>query len=355
MPKTTITLDRFRPGNKAISLPLSTTWLISDIMESRGKQDLYRQQSPQKLKLLKENAIIESTVSSNRMEGVEVDQERIRPLLIKNAPTLNRNEEEVQGYRNALKWIHEHYTSIGISEKTILRLHELARGEIWDAGKYKEKDGDIIERLPEGDARIRFRTVRARETLQYMNHFFNSFEEARAENWLPAPILIAVANLDFLCIHPFRDGNGRVSRLMWLLQLYHAGFEVGRIISLEKMVEETKERYYETLEESSQGWHQGKNDPIPYINYSLNLVKNAYREFETRVDSTPSPRGSKTEEIVRVIHKIHTPFSLSELEQKVPGASRDMIRKVLRDLKAEGIIENLGRGPQAKWNRLKSS
>ena len=166
------------------------------------------------------------------------------------------------------------------------------------------------------------------------------------------PLIAVVAyNLDFLCIHPFRDGNGRVSRLLLLLQTLKLGYTVGHYISLERVIEENKERYYETLEHSSQGWHQAKHDPWTYINYLLSIQRQAYREFEERVERTKSPRGSKTEQIFSTIEKYSGTFTLQDIQRACMGTSPDMVRKVLRDLQESGSIECLGRGPGAKWRK----
>ncbi|MBV2234496.1 MAG: Fic family protein, partial [Sterolibacterium sp.] len=157
-------------------------------------------------------------------------------------------------------------------------------------------------------------------------------------------------NLDFLCIHPFRDGNGRVSRLLWLLQSYQLGLEVGRYISLERLVEQNKDRYYETLEQSSQGWHEGKHDPWPYINYVLSILKAVYREFVERVGETAEPRGSKTQLVLESIGKMSGTFSLADLERACPGVSRDMIRRVLNTRKGQ-TVDCIGRGPGALWQK----
>jgi Fic family protein len=162
---------------------------------------------------------------------------------------------------------------------------------------------------------------------------------------------MAAFNLDFLCIHPFRDGNGRVSRLLLLLQAYHLEYEVGRYISLERLIEENKERYYETLEISSQGWHDGRHDPWPHINFLLFIFKTAYREFEGRIGELKSPRGSKTEFIRNAVGSFTDSFTLTELERKCPQISRDMVRKVLRDMQKENLVESLGRGPGALWQK----
>jgi Fic family protein len=263
----------------------------------------------------------------------------------------DRDEEEIRGYRDALNLIHHEGKNLPVSEDAILRLHRLCRGEIWDAGKYKEKDGDIIEKYPDGKTRIRFRTVTAEETPHATATMVEMWRRCLLEEWVHPLIALAAFNLDFLCIHPFRDGNGRVSRLLLLLQSYHLGYEVGRYISFERLIEESKERYYETLEHSSLGWHEGKNDPWPYVNYILYTMKSAYREFETRLDATRSPRGSKTETIITAIDRFSHRFTLTDLERATPGVSHDMVRKVLKDLQKGGRIECVGRGRGAFWRK----
>jgi Fic family protein len=338
-------------SSKPETIPATTSWYLADLGEARGKQDLFTKQSPQKLKALRENAMIESAVSSNRIEGVTVDQARVRTIILGKPLLRDRSEEEVRGYRDALRLIHEQGKKLPISGETILNLHRLCKGEIWDAGKYKEKDGDIIERYPNGRERVRFKPVEATKAPSFMRELIKMWDRCLLEKWVHPLIAMAGFNLDFLCIHPFRDGNGRVSRLIVLLQCYHLGFEVGRYISLERLIEQNKERYYETLEQSSEGWHEGKHVPWPYVNFFLYTLKAAYREFEERVGQIKGPRGSKTELVEAAIHKFSSPFMLSDLERSCPGVSRDMIRKVLRDLRKSGQVECLGRGPGAPWRR----
>lgn len=343
------TLRQF--SSKPESIPAATSWYLADLGEARGKQDLFTKQSPQKLRVLRENAMIESAVSSNRIEGVTVDQARVRTILFGKPPLRDRNEEEVRGYRDALKLIHEQGNKLPISEETVMNLHRLCRGDIWDAGKYKEKDGDIIERYPDGRQMVRFKPVEATKTPTFMRELIKNWDGCLLERWVHPLIAVAAFNLDFLCIHPFRDGNGRVSRLLLLLQCYHLGYEVGRYISIERLIEQNKERYYETLEQSSEGWHEGKHDPWPYINFVLYTLKTACREFEERVGQIKGPRGSKTELVEAAIQRFSKPFMLSDVERSCPGVSRDMIRKVLRNLQKSGHVECLGRGPGAPWKR----
>ncbi len=333
------------------TIPASTSWYLADLGEARGKQELFTRQSPQKLKILREHALIESAVSSNRIEGVVVDKRRIGTLVFGKPLLRDRNEEEIRGYLDALKRIHERGAKLPISEATIRELHWLTRGEIWDAGKYKGKDTDIIERSPDGRQRVRFKTVSAAKTPEAMRELIKLWDRSLEEQWIHPLIALAAFNLDFLCTHPFRDGNGRASRLLLLLQCYHLGYEVGRYISLERLIEQNKERYYETLEESSRRWHEGKHDSWPYINYLLFILKTAYREFEQRASQMKEPRGAKTKVVEAAVEEFHSDFTLSQLEQACLGVSPAMVRRVLRELQKDGKVECRGRGPGALWRR----
>ena len=336
---------------KPQTVPAPVAWYLADISEARGKQELFTRQSPQKLKVLRENAFIESAVSSNRIEGVNIDQKRVGTVMFGKPLLKDRDEEEVRGYRDALSLIHQEGIKLPISEETISRLHAMCRGEIWDSGRYKEKDGDIIEKYADGRERVRFRTVPAAQTPESVRLLVEMWHRCLDEAWVHPLIAIAAFNLDFLCIHPFRDGNGRVSRLLLLLQCYHLGYEAGRYISIERLIEENKERYYETLEQSSRGWHERKHDPWPYMNFVFYILKSAYRELAERVGHIQSPRGAKTGLVEVSIKKTSGEFTLSDIEHSCPGVSRDMIRKILREMQKNGHIECLGRGPGARWRK----
>ena len=235
----------------------------------------------------------------------------------------------------------------------------MTRGQIWDAGKYKEKDGDIIERYPDGTERVRFRPVSAAQTESAMNQLIGDWHSCNDEQRVPPAIALAAFNLDFLCIHPFRDGNGRVSRLLWVLQSYHSGFEVAKYISLERLIEQNKDRYYETLEESSQGWHEGKHDPWPFINFVLFIMKLAYVDFVERVGDVKAPRGEKRDVVEASISKLlnskKASFTMAELDQMCPGVSRDMVRHVVREQALKGKVECQGRGPGTLWTKANAS
>ncbi len=341
------TLQQF--AAKPETIPASTSWYLADLGEARGKQELFTKQSPQRLKVLREHALIESAVSSSRIEGVTVDQSRIGTVIFGKSLLKDRDEEEVRGYRDALKLIHEQGAKLALSEATIKRLHRLTHGDIWDAGKYKDKDGDIIEKYPDGRERVRFKAVSAAKTTAFMKESIELWNRARRERWVHPLIALAAFNLDFLCIHPFRDGNGRVSRLIILLQCYHLGYEVGRYISLERLIEENKERYYETLEQSSQGWHERTHNPWPYVNYLLFILKSAYKEFEERVGQTASPRGAKTELVLNAIRRQSGEFRLVDIERACPGVGREWVRVLLANLRKSGDVSCRGRGPAARW------
>jgi Fic family protein len=343
------TLKTFYTGIS--SIPAATGWYLADLGEARGKQELFVRQAPQKLRALREHALIESAVSSNRIEGIEIDRRRVGTVIFGKPPLRDRNEEEVRGYRDALRKIHESTANPPVSMKTVLDLHRLCRSGTGDAGKLKEKEGDIIEKYPDGRVRVRFKTVSPQQTKPFMKELISLYDRSLEERVIHPLISLAAFNLDFLCIHPFRDGNGRVSHLLLLLQCYHLGYNVGRYISLERLIEENKERYYETLEQSSAGWHEGKHDPWPYINYLLFIIKSAYKEFENRLGQIKSPRGAKTQMIEAAVGTFRGSFTLSLLEDACPGVSRDMVRTTLRNLKEKGIVECLGRGPGAAWRK----
>jgi Fic family protein len=342
-----MTLRRFADGIDQV--PGSTSWYLADLGEARGKQELYTRQSPQVLRVLRESALIESAISSNRIEGVEVDPARVGTILFGKALLRDRDEEEVRGYRDALNLIHERAGDLPITEETIRRLHHLARGGVGDAGEYKTRDNDIIEVLPSGERRLRFRAVSAADTPRCMAELVERWDLMRRERTVQPLIALAACNFDFLCIHPFRDGNGRVSRLLLLLQCYHLGYEVGRYISLERLIEQNKERYYETLGLSSQGWHEGRHDSWPYINFVLYTLLDAYREFVRRVGETASPKGAKAELVLRAIRSQRGEFRLADIERACPGVGRDWIRKQLGELRKRGEVACQGKGPGARW------
>ena len=335
-------------------LPMRTSWYLTDLAEARGKQELFTRQSPQKLKALREHALVESTVSSNRIEGVEVDRTRIGTIVFGKPALRDRDEKEVRGYRDALKLIHERGAKMAINEATIKRLHKLCRGRISDAGAYKERDVDIIQTYPDGRSRVRFKTVSPLQTPAAMAEMVELWQRGMKEKWVHPLVLAAALNLDFLCIHPFRDGNGRVSRLLFLLSCYRCGIEAGRYVSLERLIEQNKERYYEVLEQSSHRWHEGTHDPWPAANFLLFILTQACEEFEERVGQLKSPRGEKTETILAAVNRQVGSFRVADLQAECPGVGLDLIRRVLARLRKQKRIKALGTGRGARWKRLRN-
>ena len=337
--------------NDKVNLPMGAVWMITAISEYKGKQDLYTRQSPQVLKSLLEIALIESAESSNRIEGVTVDKDRLKPLVIGHSKPRDRSEEEVAGYRNALDFIHKKHANLRITPETIKELHRLCRGESWDAGKWKEKDNDIIRKHTDGRIEVIFKPVSADQTPDMMKQLCLAYENSVTQLKYLDMYAVVCLILDFLCIHPFRDGNGRVSRLLTLLALYQHGFQVGKFISLERIIEQSKETYYESLNKSSQRWHQGKHDCFPWFNYFLGTVLSAYKEFEERAGNLKPARGVKTEIVEAAVNKQFGEFSISDIERACPNVSRPMIRVVLEHLRTKGKIEVLGTGRNAHWRK----
>jgi hypothetical protein len=333
------------------SIPAATSWYLADVAQALGKQELFTKQAPQKLKALREHALIESAVSSNRIEGVEVDQKRIGTVVFGKDLLRDREEEEVRGYRKALDLIHKQGSALPISEKTIRKLHALSRGGLGDAGEYKNIENDIMEVHPDGRRTVRFRTVRAAKTAQFMKELVERWQDVLKQRNAHPLIALGAFNLDFLCVHPFRDGNGRVSRLLLLLLCYHQGLEVGRYISLERLIEQNKERYYETLKLSSDGWHKGNHNPWHYINFLLYTLKDGYGQFEGRVGQTASPRGSKTVLILSAIDRQSGPFQTADIQRDCPGVSLDLIRRILQEKRGANEVFSIIRGPKSMWNK----
>lgn len=334
-----------------LAIPGGTVWLLTDIAEAKVAEELYARQSPQVLKALRDSAIVQSAESSNRIEGVTVASDRLKPLLLGNARPRDRSESELVGYRQALDRIHTRFERLEVTPQVACELHGLIHSESGDAGQFKRADNEIVQLQESGPPIVRFRPVPAARTLAAMEELCLSYRHT-VNQGLSHPLLTAACLvLDFLCIHPFRDGNGRVSRLLTLLVLHRSGYSVGRYIGLERLVEESKEEYYDALANSSQGWHDGRHDLLPWLNYFLSVLRRAYMEFQQRAGSVTAPRGSKTDLILAALDRVGDEFTLVDIEQACPGVSRDWIRRVLRDLKEQGKVVCRGRGPGATWQK----
>jgi len=338
---------------RALTFSADQLATIERLGEARGRQALFVAQSPEQLEVLRQAAIIESSESSNRIEGVVAAPGRVKALVLKSSEPRDRSEQEIAGYRDALNLIHESHDHMPLSVNVVLQLHSMVfRYLPADGGRWKPTDNEIVERGPDGSVvRVRFTPTPAVQTPQAMDDLVAGYRRAVDLDDVNPLIVVPLAILDFLCIHPFRDGNGRLARLLTLLLLYHFDYRVGRYISLERIIEESKETYYEALQASSQGWHEGDHDVAPWLNYLWGALVRAYDEFEERVGTLLSGRGSKTEQVKQAVARRFAPFSVSDIEADCPGVSRDMVRHVLRQMRDEGLIEVRGRGRGARWHR----
>jgi Fic family protein len=268
-------------GLEKLKLPPGMVWLLEKLAESEQRQALYESQSRRLLKSLQEIALLESTESSNRIDGVTVEPERLRLLVLGDERPRDRSEEEIIGYGNALRWIHENHHKAAIAPETLKQLHALAQaGTVGDAGTWKESQNEIVELDPEGRLKVRFQPVEPAFVPAAVEELCRAYNRSIDQSTISPLVAAACLVFDFLCIHPFRQANGRMSRLLTFLALYRLGHHVGRYISLERIVEQTKESYYETLQTSSVGWHTGSHDIFPWIQYFLSTIHTAYRELE---------------------------------------------------------------------------
>ncbi len=322
--------------------------------EYRGKQRLYERQRPELLESLLTAAKIESTEASNKLEGVTAPDSRLEAIVRQHDAPRNRSEQEIAGYRDALELIHQSRVDMPITVNVIRQLHQRIHGYVPEqGGDWKPADNEIVERDENNNiVRIRFTPTSAVATPQAMQTLAQRYEAAIQDNREPL-LLIPLLVLDFLCIHPFRDGNGRVARLITLLALYHAGYDVGRYISLERVIQDSRTTYYETLEASSQGWHQSAHNVMPWLEYCWGMLLCTYKELENRLGDLSRPDISKSQRVREAVERKIEPFRIVEIERICPDVSRETIRLVLRAMKKEGIIEPTGRGRGVRWRKLK--
>lgn len=332
-----------------ISLPLGTSWLLSECMEAKGKQDLWQKKRPEALLALKDLARIQSVESSNRIEGVEVEQKRLAPLISGKISARSRPEEEIVGYKKALELIYKKYTELDIHAQSIQHLHALAQKGAGDAGLWKTRNNEILEFDARGQKSVRFVPTTAKDTPTSMDQLCLRYNDEISRYRHPNLILISLFILDFLCIHPFRDGNGRVSRLLTTLLLSQNQFSIGHYVSLERLTEENKSEYYSSLKESSQGWHTGEHNPLPWINFFLSTLRRSYKELHYKVEAQESQAQGKSQVVRNIILNQVGGFTLAEIQLLAPSISSHTIKKSLYDLKKEKKIALSGHGRSARW------
>lgn len=348
------TMRSFEPGvfdRQAVGQSLIQT--VRLIGEYKGRQELFGQQSRQVLQTLREAAVIESTESSNRMEGIVAPHERVRALIAGRTRPANRSEQELAGYRDVLNTIHANHQAMDVTANLVLQLHrDLFQFVPGGGGRWKATDNQITERRGDGTVIVRFTPVPAHAVPEAMARLSDGYAASVSGGAVEPLLLIPTYVLDFLCIHPFADGNGRIARLLTLLLLYKAGYEAGRYISLEALIENTKEGYYGSLYASSQGWHEGAHSLLPWWEYFLGVVLlTAYREFEQRVGAVTARRGAKREMIVDAVRRLPSRFRFADLARVLPAVSRPTINRVLRELRLAGEIRCAKSGRDATWEK----
>lgn len=343
--------------NYATLLTPDIVSLLTQIHEYKGEQALFIEAKADTLTKLVEIAKIQSTEASNKIEGIYTSDERLKKLVQDKTTPRTRNEQEIAGYRDVLSTIHENFDYIPPKTTLILQLHrDLYKfsGASY-GGHYKISDNVIAEEDEQGNKLIRFQPVPAWETSEAMESLCLAYEEAVGAGEMNPLLLIPMFILDFLCIHPFNDGNGRMSRLLTLLLLYRAGYIVGKYISIEKLIEESKETYYEALHQSSQGWHEGTNDYTPFVRYTLGMIAAAYREFSSRVQALAVSGKSKPDRIQEIIKGTLGKITKAEIMEQCPDISKITVQRTLANLQKSGEILKLsgGRNTAYVWNREK--
>ena len=340
--------------NPAKLLTPEIVQMVGSIHEHKGKQELFLEANIDELKTLLEVALIQSTGASNRIEGIFTSDKRLEELVSQKAEPRNRSEQEIAGYREVLATIHESYEYITPKPNIILQLHRdlysYCQGNI--GGTYKNSDNVIAETDAGGHQKARFIPVPAFQTAEAIDELCARFLEAWEANLIDKLILIPMFILDFLCIHPFNDGNGRMSRLLTLLLFYKAGYIVGKYVSMEMLIEKTKETYYEALQASSVGWHEDKNSYEPFVKYYLGIMLKAYNEFENRVEHLKYHNLSKPDRIKAVIDNKVGKITKKEIMELCPDISKVTVERTLTDLVKSGYIAKVGAGPSTGYVRI---
>ena len=329
--------------------------LLTQIHEFKGEQNLFVEAKADTLTQLVELAKIQSAEASNKIEGLYTSDDRLKKIVMDKTTPKTRSEKEIAGYRDVLATIHESHDYIPPRASSFLQLHRdlYKYSGLTIGGSYKTADNIIQEEDSAGNKVVRFRPVPAWETAEAMQRLCDAFGEALQKPDLDPLLLIPMFILDFLCIHPFNDGNGRMSRLLTLLLLYRSGYIVGKYVSIEKMIEQSKETYYEVLYESSQNWHEETNDYAPFVRYVLGIVVAAYREFSSRVQLLVTKGLSKPDRIREIIKGTLGKITKAELMAKCPDISQVTVQRALSEMLANGEIIKIsgGRYTSYIWNR----
>jgi Fic family protein len=341
-------------GHHLDLIPAAINRQLSEIDIARGRQEAFARQHPAALESLKQVALTQSVEASNAIENITAPKKRIEELVARKTTPRNRSEAEIAGYRAVLDTIHSSAANIPFTPNIVRQLHrDLYQFAPQPGGNWKSTDNLVTEERADGSVAVRFRPVGWLETPAAMDELHGRFNQAWDADRHHRLLLTGAYVLDFLVVHPFVDGSGRMSRLLSLLLLDKGGYGVGRFVSVEKLIEQTKETYYDALRASTAGWHEAQHDLQPWLSYFLGVLTAAYREFETRAEAVTSGRGFKAELVKAFVRSnVSDNFTFAEVKRAAPGVSDEYIRQVLRELRDAGIIEGTGAGRGAGWHRL---
>ena len=331
-----------------------TLGLIAAIYKEAGKQELFLKQRPEELEKLVEIAKVQSTEASNAIEGIVTTNTRIRQLVEEKTTPRNRDEQEIAGYRDVLSVIHDSFDAIPITQNYILQLHKMLYSHMNNplAGQTKKVQNYISATYPDGHVETLFTPLAPYETPEAMDKICEEYNRVIGNMELEPLIAIPIFIHDFLCIHPFNDGNGRMSRLLTTLLLYRSGFYVGKYISLEAKIAKNKDLYYHALAESQTGWHEGIEDVVPFIKYILGTILAAYKDFEDRM-ALVETKLPTLEMVKRASENKIGRFNKQDIRELCPTLSDSSIEGALRKLVASGELQREGKGKNTCYFRLK--
>lgn len=342
-------------GDYAKLLTPETVYYLSLIHEFKGQQNLFIETQADALTELLEIARIQSTETSNKIEGIFASDERLKKIVNDKTVPQTRSECEIAGYRDVLATVNKDHDYLPVTPTTILQLHLALQkyAGLGNGGSYKTSDNAICEDRPEGANVIRFMHTSAQSTPEAINALCEAYQNAVNTPGIDPLLIIPMFVLDFTCIHPFDDGNGRMSRLLTLLLLYRSGYIVGKYISMEKVISDSKETYYEALQASSQNWHEGSNDYAPFVEYMLGVIAACYRDFSARVQLMTNRDLSKPDRVREIIKDSLGRITKAEIMAKCPDIAQITVQRALADLLEQKLIIKIGGGRYTSyiWNR----
>ena len=332
------------------SIPANIASLSAIVADLRAKGEFRKLQYADSYEKLRQKAIVESVKGSNAIEGIVTTDDRIRDI-VNGAIPVTHDEKEISGYKEALNLIHTNYDHMDLTEDTIKALHRMMESEVnpAEAGQYKSHDNMIMEYLPDGTRHIRFKPVEAKKTSKAMEQLLLAYYDARQNSNIADLLLIPCFIVDFLCIHPFLDGNGRVSRLLTVLLLYMSGYDIGRYISIEGQINKYKETYYDALEQSSAKWHENQNDYTPFMVNFMQILYKCYKELDESFTDIKLKKAKKSERVEAILLNAIVPISKGDILDKVPDISVKTVELVLSKMIKENKIVKIGSYRDARY------